>query len=67
MKIEISKEAAHRARERFMADAELGMTWWNGLTKRQRAEALRAANTDVPAVAWEHWRAGSQTDAAVKP
>jgi hypothetical protein len=59
MRIEITKEAATRARERFMVDAELGMAWWNGLTKRQRAEALRAANTDVPAVAWEHWRAAN--------
>lgn len=57
MRIEITKEAATRARERFMTDAELGMAWWNNLTERQRAEALRAASTDVPAVAWEHWRA----------
>jgi hypothetical protein len=30
------------------------MAWFNGMTERQRFEALRAANTDCPADAWAH-------------
>ncbi len=38
------------------SDAELGMVWWNRITPRQRLAALRAADTAVPAVAWEWWQ-----------
>ena len=38
------------------ADAEIGMAWWNGLSKRERAQALEAAGTSVPAEAWAHWK-----------
>lgn len=38
------------------SDAELGMTWWNRLTERERAEWLRRANTAVPAEAWEAFK-----------
>jgi len=37
-------------------DAHLGMAWWNGMTERERAEALRCANTAIPAEAWRHWK-----------
>jgi hypothetical protein len=32
------------------------MAWWNGMTDVQRARALWAAETAVPAEAWEHWQ-----------
>jgi hypothetical protein len=38
------------------SDAQLGMAWWNGMSVLERAEALRAANTDIPAEAWRHWQ-----------
>ena len=42
------------AQQRQIArDAELGMTWWNRLTERERAEWLRLADTTVPAEAWD--------------
>jgi hypothetical protein len=40
------------------ATADGGRTlgaWWNGMTERQRLEALRAADTTCPADAWAHW------------
>jgi hypothetical protein len=37
-------------------DADLGIAWWNALTERQRLEALKAADSDCPAEAWEHWK-----------
>jgi hypothetical protein len=40
-------------------DAELGMTWWNRLTERERAEWLRRADTAVPAEAWEAFKRGA--------
>lgn len=38
------------------SDAAPGIAWWNAMTDRQRAEALRAADTDCPADAWRHWQ-----------
>lgn len=41
-------------------DAELGMTWWNRLTERERAEWMeRAGNTGVAADAWEAFKRGA--------
>lgn len=37
-------------------DAELGTHWWNQLSERGRLAALRAADTAVPAEAWEWWK-----------
>ena len=37
-------------------DEELGVAWWNNMTERDRARALAAAGTAIPAVAWRHWR-----------
>lgn len=45
-----------RAVARPAADAELGIHWWNRLTERQRWNALRAADSAVPAEAWEWWK-----------
>ena len=39
------------------SDAALGIAWWNAMTERRRLEALRAADTAVPAEAWAHWKA----------
>lgn len=39
-----------------IADAEAGMAWWNGLTETGRLEALEAAETATPAVAWSHFK-----------
>jgi hypothetical protein len=39
------------------ADAAMGMAWFNSMNERERFEALRAANTSVPAEAWAHWKA----------
>jgi hypothetical protein len=38
-------------------DAAMGMAWFNSLTKQQRLEALRAADTAAPAEAWAHYKA----------
>ena len=45
-------------------DAAIGIAWWNRMTERERAAALRAARTAVPAVAFEHWR---RSTAASRP
>ncbi len=38
------------------ADATIGIAWWNGMTERQRREALQAADTAIPATAFDHWQ-----------
>jgi hypothetical protein len=38
-------------------DAALGMTWWNRLTERERAEWLRRAGSAIPADAWAAFKA----------
>ncbi len=38
--------------EQLQSDTELGMTWWNRLTKCERADWLRRADSVVPADAW---------------
>ena len=38
-------------------DAVLRMTWWNGLTRREQAWWLQQAGSDVPADAWEAFKA----------
>lgn len=45
-----------KAVARPAADAELGMAWFNGMNERQRVAALRAADSAVPADAWEWWK-----------
>lgn len=39
------------------ADAAMGIAWFNSLTKQQRLEALRTADTDMPAEAWAFYKA----------
>ena len=41
---------------RGLVDAALGIAWFNAMTERQRAEALRAADSACPADAWEQWK-----------
>lgn len=36
--------------------AREGMAWWDSLSERERAEALKAGGTDVPAEAYAHYR-----------
>jgi hypothetical protein len=45
------------------ADAELGMTWWNGLSERERAEWLRIADSAAPADAWRAYKAAKEVPA----
>jgi hypothetical protein len=41
-------------------NTELGMTWWNGLTERERREWMaRAGNTGVAADAWAEFQKSS--------
>ena len=40
-------------------DAELGMRWYNGLTKAERALWHRIADSAVPADAWRAFQSGA--------
>lgn len=42
-------------------DDELGMAWWNSMTRIERLEALLAADTVTPAEAWAHWKLRQST------
>ena len=33
-----------------------GVTWWNGLSREERARWLKIANTAIPAEAYKAWR-----------
>lgn len=37
-------------------DAQLGMVWWNRMTRAERARWLERAQSAVPAHAWETFR-----------
>jgi PBP1b-binding outer membrane lipoprotein LpoB len=39
-----------------LAEAELGMAWFDSLSERERGEWLKAAGTAVPAEAWQHYK-----------
>ena len=41
---------------RGLVDAALGIAWWNAMAERQRAEAVRVADSACPADAWERWK-----------
>jgi hypothetical protein len=43
-------------------DVELGMAWWNRLTKIERMAALLAADTAVAAEAWAFWKLTAARD-----
>jgi len=47
------------AKPRPAFDVELGMAWWNGMSRYERMQALLAVEPDgrcSPAEAWAHWR-----------
>ena len=45
-------------------DAAIGIAWWNSMTERERRAALQAADTAIPAVAFDHWRQVAGTERA---
>jgi hypothetical protein len=50
------------AKPRPASDAELGVAWWNAMSKQARLAALMAVESEgraSPAEAWEHWRQNS--------
>ena len=51
-------EPAQSAKSVIPHDAELGMTWYNGLTKAERLHWHRVAASAVPADAWRAFQAG---------
>lgn len=51
-------EPAQSAKSVIPADAELGMAWYNGLTKAERALWHRVAGSAVPADAWATFQSG---------
>jgi hypothetical protein len=54
---EISSPAVDFSVPRLALDlAKEGMAWWNALSESERAAALEAANTDVPAEAWARYK-----------
>ena len=51
--------AAPQPRALIPADAELGMAWYNGLTKAERLHWHRVAASAVPADAWRAFQSGA--------
>jgi hypothetical protein len=51
-----------KAHARRVLDAELGMTWWNRCTERERARWLERAGSAVPADAWEAFKRETARD-----
>jgi hypothetical protein len=56
--------ACRRDAERQTADDELGMAWWNGLTKRRRAYWLQRAGSCRPVDAWHCFKRAAVSQAA---
>ena len=52
-------EPAQSARARTPQDAELGMAWYNRLSKAERVLWHRVAASAVPADAWRAFQAGA--------
>lgn len=56
----VAQNALPRSSRRLMrvraqaAYVTRGMQWWDGLSMRERLEALRAADTTEPAEAWQY-------------
>lgn len=46
--------------ERSPAEALVGMAWWNGLTRTERARWLEIAGSARPADAWRAFQAGGK-------
>jgi hypothetical protein len=56
----ISRDGAFQTFLDMTGDDELGMAWWNALTKQERAKwSAIAGNTGRPKDAWEAFRRGS--------
>ena len=53
----VIEPAASEIRSRV--EARLGMAWWNGLTRAERAYWLDVAGSTVPADAWRAFQAGA--------
>ena len=51
-------EGAATTRARIPADAELGMAWYNRLSRAERALWHRVAGSAVPADAWAAFQSG---------
>ncbi len=52
-------EPAQSAGAKIPADAELGMRWYNGLSKAERVLWHRVASSAVPADAWAAFQSGA--------
>ena len=52
-------EPAPAAGAKIPADAELGMAWYNRLSKAERLHWHRVASSAVPADAWRAFQAGA--------
>ena len=51
-------EPAHAAGVKIPADAELGMAWYNRLSRAQRIRWHRVSGSAVPADCWRAFQAG---------
>ena len=52
-------EPAATTRARIPADAEMGMVWYNRLSKAERLHWHRVASSAVPADAWAAFQSGA--------
>ena len=57
--IEPAQSQPAAARPLIPADADMGMRWYNGLSKAERALWHRVAGSAVPADAWRAFQAGA--------
>lgn len=57
--IEPAQSQPAAARPLIPADAELGITWYNGLSKAERLHWHRVAASAVPADAWAAFQSGA--------
>jgi hypothetical protein len=60
--------AASKATQIDRRDAELGIRWWNAMSKRARLQALLAvdpAGNCSPAEAWHAWKARTAREVAL--
>ena len=57
--IEPAQSQPAAARPLIPQDAELGITWYNGLSKAERLHWHRVAASAVPADAWRAFQAGA--------
>lgn len=53
-------QAAHDGDVPTLTDAEVGVAWWNGLSRSERADWLVRAKSAVPADAWAAYKAAGR-------